>query len=89
MQMSDDYRIVGEENSEDSSYHQRISPKKVQNRIARKPSMHYVRSRDELLEEEKQHFENLRKKYVKTRRTKIVGTISSFYSSYENLKSMV
>lgn len=51
--------------------------------------MHYVRSRDELLEEEKAHFEDLRKKIVKTRRTKIVGTISALYSSYDHLRDMV
>lgn len=64
-------------------------PKKQVSRLVRRPSIHYVRSRDELLEEETQHFENLRKKIVKTRRTKVVGTISAKYSSYEDLKSMV
>ncbi|KAL4427499.1 hypothetical protein ABPG74_015202 [Tetrahymena malaccensis] len=88
--MIEEFKIVGgEDNNEEISNHLKISPKKIPNKVIRKPSMHYVRSRDELLEEENQHFESLRKKYVKTRRTKIVGTISSFYSSYENLKSMV
>lgn len=55
----------------------------------RRKSVHYVRSRDELLEEETLHFENLRRKIVKTRRTKIVGTISAVYCKYEQLREMV
>lgn len=51
--------------------------------------MHYVRSRDQLLEEDMKHFEDLHHKIVKTRRTKIAATISDMYNSYEDLKTMV
>ena len=49
----------------------------------------YVKSRDELLEFENEYYENLRKKVIIKRRTKIIATLNSNnYKSYEEVRAL-